>query len=249
MAYQNLLIEDGAGVRRITINRPDKLNALNSATIAELAGAFSAAGADASVRVVVLTGSGQKAFVAGADISEFASLPPADALRFSRAGQQMMRGVERLGKPVIAELNGFALGGGLEIAMSCTLRIAADTAKLGQPEINLGVMPGFGGTQRLHVAVPGGAGDQVEHLHVAGRVVATGVALAPGLAQRTRKGREVGGRKGDGGSRHVSLRPGVQFRAHSSARWGPFAGRRGLPSSGLAHAGAWEASSGSAWQV
>ena len=149
MAYQNLLMEDGAGVRRITINRPDKLNALNSATIADLADAFSAAGADTSVRVVVLTGSGQKAFVAGADISEFASLPPADALRFSRAGQQMMRGVERLGKPVIAELNGFALGGGLEIAMSCTLRIAADTAKLGQPEINLGVMPGFGGTQRL----------------------------------------------------------------------------------------------------
>ncbi|HET7844715.1 MAG TPA: enoyl-CoA hydratase-related protein [Xanthomonadales bacterium] len=149
MAYQNLLIEDGAGVRRITINRPDKLNALNSATIAELADAFSAAGAEGSVRVVVLTGSGQKAFVAGADISEFATLPPADALKFSRAGQQMMRGVERLGKPVIAELNGFALGGGLEIAMSCTLRIAADTAKMGQPEINLGVMPGFGGTQRL----------------------------------------------------------------------------------------------------
>ena len=145
----HLLIEDRDAVRVVTINRPDKLNALNHAVLTELRDAFRQIAADPSVRVVVLRGAGEKAFVAGADIAELAALNPIQARDFSRHGQQMMRSVELLGKPVIAMLRGYALGGGMELAMCCHLRIAADNAKLGQPEINLGVLPGFGGTQRL----------------------------------------------------------------------------------------------------
>jgi enoyl-CoA hydratase len=149
MADSPLLISDHGAVRRITIHRPDKLNALNAATLDALHAAFDAAAVDAGVRVVVLTGSGPKAFVAGADIAEMAALTPVQGRDFSLLGQRMMRGVEKMPKPVIAMVNGFALGGGLELAMCCHLRIAADTAKVGQPEINLGLIPGFGGSQRL----------------------------------------------------------------------------------------------------
>lgn len=149
MAFRNLLLDDRGAVRRITINRPDKLNALNRETIGELDAAFDAAANATSVRVVILAGSGEKAFVAGADISELAALTPTQALEFSRHGQKLMTRIERLGKPVVARLQGFALGGGLELAMACHLRIASDKARIGQPEINLGVIPGFGGTQRL----------------------------------------------------------------------------------------------------
>jgi len=149
MAFVNLLVEDRGAVRVITLNRPEKLNALDRATVTELHAAFAAAGADAGVRVVVLTGAGPKAFVAGADIAEMNSLTPVEARDFSRLGQQLMRRIEGLGKPVLAMVNGFALGGGLELAMACHLRIAADTAKVGQPEVKLGLLPGFGGTQRL----------------------------------------------------------------------------------------------------
>lgn len=149
MTFNNLLVADSGAVRTITINRPDKLNALNQLTIAELDAAFAAAGSEAAVRAVILTGSGSKAFVAGADITELANTPAAELLAFSRAGQAMMTRVERLGKPVIAMIPGFALGGGLELAMCCHIRIASETAKLGLPEINLGLLPGFGGTQRL----------------------------------------------------------------------------------------------------
>ena len=149
MDYQNLLVSDRGAVRTLTINRPDKLNALNLRTLQELDFAFRAARQDAAVRVIVLAGAGEKAFVAGADIAELATLSPVDAQAFSRAGQSLMRGIERTAKPVIARIQGFALGGGMELAMSCHLRIASEKAKLGQPEINLGVIPGFGGTQRL----------------------------------------------------------------------------------------------------
>ncbi|MFP7725536.1 enoyl-CoA hydratase/isomerase family protein [Lysobacter sp. D1-1-M9] len=142
-------IADHGAVRLITVNRPDKLNALNAATLDALDAAFAAAADDAGVRAVVLTGAGSKAFVAGADIAEMNTLSPVQGRDFSLRGQRMMRRVEKLSKPVIAMVNGFALGGGLELAMCCHLRIAADTAKLGQPEINLGLIPGFGGTQRL----------------------------------------------------------------------------------------------------
>ncbi|MFC0679059.1 enoyl-CoA hydratase/isomerase family protein [Lysobacter korlensis] len=144
-----VLVENRGAVRVITVNRPDKLNALNAATIDALQTAFADAAADATVRAVVLTGAGAKAFVAGADIAEMNTLSPVQGRDFSLRGQRMMRSVEKLPKPVIAMVNGFALGGGLELAMCCHLRIAADTAKVGQPEINLGLIPGFGGTQRL----------------------------------------------------------------------------------------------------
>jgi enoyl-CoA hydratase len=171
-AATHLLIEDRDAVRIITINRPDKLNALNHAVLTELGSAFRQVAADPGVRAVVLRGAGEKAFVAGADIAELASLSPIQARDFSRHGQQMMRGIETLGKPVIAMIRGYALGGGMELAMCCHLRIAADNAKLGQPEINLGVLPGFGGTQRL--------------LRIAGRGAALEMCLvgAPITAQR-----------------------------------------------------------------
>ncbi len=171
-AYAHLLIEDRDAIRIVTINRPDKLNALNRAVLDELDVAFTQIAEDSGVRVVVLRGAGGKAFVAGADIGELAALNPIQARDFSRRGQQMMRRIETLGKPVIAMIGGYAFGGGMELAMCCHLRIASDTAKLGQPEINLGVLPGFGGTQRL--------------LRLAGRGVALELCLtgAPITAQR-----------------------------------------------------------------
>lgn len=149
MSDSPLLVADDGAVRTLAIHRPERLNALDSATIQALQAAFEAATADSGVRVVVLTGSGPKAFVAGADIAEMSALSAVEARDFSLRGQRMMRFVEKMPKPVLAMVNGFALGGGLELAMSCHLRIAADTAKLGQPEINLGLIPGFGGSQRL----------------------------------------------------------------------------------------------------
>ncbi|HSR64165.1 MAG TPA: enoyl-CoA hydratase-related protein [Xanthomonadaceae bacterium] len=144
-----LQVEDRGAIRVIRVHRPDKLNALNSDTLDALHAAFRDAAADDAVRVVVLTGSGPKAFVAGADIAEMNALTPVQGRDFSLRGTRMMRFVEAMPKPVIAMVNGFALGGGLELAMCCHLRIAADSAKVGQPEINLGLIPGFGGTQRL----------------------------------------------------------------------------------------------------
>lgn len=136
-------------IRTITVQRPDKLNALNRETLEALDAAFAQAALDDTVRVVILTGAGNKAFVAGADISQMNTLTPVQGRDFSLVGQRLMRRIETLNKPVIAMVNGFALGGGMELAMACHLRIAADTAKVGQPEINLGLIPGFGGTQRL----------------------------------------------------------------------------------------------------
>ena len=149
MSHSPLQIDDRGAVRVVTVNRPDKLNALDAATLDALHDAFEAAAADAAVRAVVLTGAGPKAFVAGADISQMADLSPVQARDFSLRGQRTMRRIETMPKPVIAMINGFALGGGLELAMACHLRLAADTARVGQPEINLGLVPGFGGTQRL----------------------------------------------------------------------------------------------------
>jgi enoyl-CoA hydratase len=194
MTFQNLLVEDLDGVRRITLNRPDKLNALDRRTIDELHDAFaSAADADA-VRAVLLTGAGPKAFVAGADIAEMSGMTPLQARDFSRRGQALMTRIERLGKPVVAAINGFALGGGLELAMACHLRVAADTAKLGQPEVNLGLLPGFGGTQRLLRLVGRGAalelcllGKNIDaarahHLGLVTRVVAAAELDAEAMA-------------------------------------------------------------------
>lgn len=149
MNFENLLYTVDQGIATITVNRPDKLNALSQATVRELEQAFLTAKTDPAVRVVIMAGSGPKAFIAGADITELAKLSPVEALAFSRFGQRVMLTIETLGKPVIAKIQGFALGGGMELAMACHLRIASEQAKLGQPEINLGIIPGFGGTQRL----------------------------------------------------------------------------------------------------
>lgn len=175
MSDSPLSIATEAGIRTITVNRPDKLNALNSATLDALHAAFDDAANDAAVRVVVLTGAGEKAFVAGADISEMNGLTAVEGRDFSLRGQRMMRRVEKMPKPVIAAVNGFALGGGLELAMCCHLRIAADSAKVGQPEINLGLIPGFGGSQRL--------------LRLAGRAATLELCLggAPVSAERARE--------------------------------------------------------------
>src|SRR6186713_116491 len=149
MAYENLLVERDGGVLTITINRPKVLNALNAATLAELDQEIAIARDDAAVKAIVLTGGGEKSFVAGADINELAVQTPVGGREHARHGQSLFDRIERLGKPVIAAVNGFALGGGCELAMACTMRIAADTAKFGQPEINLGLIPGYAGSQRL----------------------------------------------------------------------------------------------------
>ncbi len=149
MAYENILyeVEDGVGV--LTFDRPKALNALNSRTLEELNDVIARVEQDANVRVLVLTGAGEKSFVAGADITEFQALNPLQARRFAEAGQRTFFKLEHLPKPVIACVNGFALGGGCEIAMSCDFIYASDKARFGQPEVNLGLIPGFGGTQRL----------------------------------------------------------------------------------------------------
>ena len=147
--FENLLVEQDGAVATITINRPKVLNALNTQTLDEMRRAILAIRADASVRVVVITGSGEKSFIAGADINELSVQTPTGGRDHAMRGQHVLDLIENLGKPVIAAINGFALGGGCELAMACTMRIAADTARLGQPEINLGIIPGYAGTQRL----------------------------------------------------------------------------------------------------
>ncbi|MEZ2418046.1 enoyl-CoA hydratase/isomerase family protein [Luteibacter sp. RCC_6_2] len=184
MAFRTLTTADRGAVRTIIVNRPDKLNALNRETIGELTLAFRQAAQDDAVRVVVLSGAGEKAFVAGADISEMTAWSPVKAQAASRAGQDLMLTIERLGKPVIARIQGYALGGGMELAMACHLRVASEKARFGQPEIGLGLIPGFGGTQRLTRLAGRGAalelcllGQQVdaaraERLGIVTRVVA-----------------------------------------------------------------------------
>ena len=149
MTFDNLLIERDGAVAVVTVNRPKVLNALNTQTLDELRRAILDLKHDAGVRAVVLTGSGEKSFVAGADINELATQTPTTGREHAIAGQHVLDLIEHLGKPVIAAINGYALGGGCELAMACTLRLASETAKLGQPEINLGLIPGYAGTQRL----------------------------------------------------------------------------------------------------
>jgi enoyl-CoA hydratase len=147
--YENLLVQVRDRVARVTINRPKVLNALNGETTRELRAAFAALRNDDSVGVVIVTGAGEKAFVAGADINELATMTPLQAEGVSRLGQATLREIETLGKPVIAAVNGFALGGGCELALACHWRYASENAKLGLPEVGLGIIPGYGGTQRL----------------------------------------------------------------------------------------------------
>lgn len=149
MAYDNLSFEQDGAIGILTVNRPKSLNALDPATLAELAACLETVQADDGVRCLILTGAGERAFVAGADISAMVSMSPLEGKKFAALGLGVARGLEELPIPVIAAVNGFALGGGIELALACDLIVAAHTAKFGQPEINLGVIPGFGGTQRL----------------------------------------------------------------------------------------------------
>ena len=190
MAFDNLLLDRDGPVALVTINRPKVLNALNIATLDDLRAVMLDLRRDESVRAIVITGAGEKSFVAGADISELAVLSPTVAREHALSGQQVFDLIENLGKPVIAAINGYALGGGCELAMACTLRLASDTAKLGQPEINLGMLPGYAGTQRLPrligrgralalilTGVPIGAAE-AERIGLVNRVVAAGDLLA-----------------------------------------------------------------------
>ena len=161
MSYENLLVEQQDETLWIIVNRPDKLNALNQMTISELDLAIIEADRDEAVLAVVISGAGEKAFVAGADIGELATLGPVEAKAFSRRGQAVFDRIENLGKPVVAAVNGFALGGGCELAMACHLRVAARNAVFGQPEVKLGLIPGYAGTQRLPRLVGKGRGLEI----------------------------------------------------------------------------------------
>ena len=167
---ENLLVEKDNAVALVTINRPRVLNALNTQTLDELRRTALALQSDAEVRCLIVTGAGDKSFVAGADINELAVQSPTDGRQHALQGQHVLNLIQNLGKPVIAAINGYALGGGCELAMACTLRIASDTAKLGQPEINLGIIPGYAGTQRLARLV--GTGRALELLLTGDQITA-----------------------------------------------------------------------------
>ncbi|MCL4142799.1 UNVERIFIED_CONTAM: hypothetical protein GTU68_051472 [Idotea baltica] len=171
MNFENIIVEKGDALGQITINRPKKLNALNKDTITELSLAFKLLEDDTQVKVIILTGAGEKAFVAGADISEFANFSVNEGGKLAKKGQEILFDyIENLSTPVIAAINGFALGGGLELAMACHFRIASDNAKMGLPEVSLGVIPGYGGTQRLPKLV--GKGRAMELIMTAAMIPA-----------------------------------------------------------------------------
>lgn len=178
MSYQNLIYEVKEQIARITVNRPQVLNALNRATVSELSAAFDVARADAAVRVLIISGAGEKSFVAGADINEIAKLSPVEGREYSLYGQSVFRKLEMMGKPSIAAINGFALGGGCELALCCSIRIASKNAKLGQPEVKLGILPGYGGTPRLaRLCCKGVANEML----LTGEMIAADEALRVGL--------------------------------------------------------------------
>lgn len=179
--YSHVLYAESDSVATVTINRPEVRNALNVRTVEELGAVFDVLKNNAAVRVVVLTGAGEKAFVAGADISEIVGLSAASGAEFSRRGQMVFDAIEALGKPVIAAVNGFALGGGCELAMACTMRVASETAVFGQPEVKLGLIPGYGGTQRLPRLI---GKSRALQLLLTGDTISAAEALRIGLVDR-----------------------------------------------------------------
>lgn len=179
--YNNILLEKEQSIATVTINRPKSLNALNKETLEEMLSCFRELGEDRSVKVVIITGAGEKAFVAGADISFMQGLNPDQGKVFGRLGHAVTRTIENLPQPVIAAINGFALGGGCELALSCDIRLAADNAKFGQPEVNLGIIPGFGGTQRLPRLVGKGIANE---LIFSGKIIDAEEAGRIGLVNR-----------------------------------------------------------------
>lgn len=179
--YEQISVRNENGLSWITIERESKMNALNIALLQEIKAAVMAANADAAIRIIILTGAGSKAFAAGADISEFAEFSVEQAREMSASGHEVMNAIERSSKPVIAAVNGFALGGGCELAMACHIRIASDNARFGQPEVNLGVPPGYGGTQRLlHIVGKGRA----LHMLLSADAIDAQTALDWGLVSR-----------------------------------------------------------------
>jgi enoyl-CoA hydratase/carnithine racemase len=178
MSYENILLEKKNSIAYVTVNRPKVLNALNMATMEELRAAFHDIKSDKAIRVVIFTGAGEKAFIAGADIAELAKQDAVTGKEYTHRGQSVLNLIENLGKPVIACLNGFALGGGCEIALACTMRLASDTAKLGQPEVKLGIIPGYGGSQRLPRLVGKGLAMQMV---LAGEMITAQEAYRIGL--------------------------------------------------------------------
>lgn len=181
MTYENLRLDRDDAIATLTFNRPAVMNALNQHTLTELAHAIDALDADPAVRVILLTGAGEKAFVAGADINELARQTPISGYELARRGQAIFTRIEQAGKPVVAVINGFCLGGGCEMALACTFRFAAAEAQIGQPEINLGIIPGYGGSQRLARLV---GKDRALDLILTGRRVGAEEALAMGLVTR-----------------------------------------------------------------
>jgi enoyl-CoA hydratase len=181
MDFRNLIVTSRGRVAFVTINRPDKLNAMNAATKAELLELFNGLKNDSSIDIVILTGAGEKSFVAGTDIGELGALDAASGKEFSEKGQELLNLIENLGKPVIAAVNGYALGGGCEIAMACHIRIASENAKFGQPEVSLGIIPGYGGTQRLARLV--GKGRAMEMI-LTGNQIDASEALRIGLVNK-----------------------------------------------------------------
>ncbi|HEX7119241.1 MAG TPA: enoyl-CoA hydratase-related protein [Longimicrobiales bacterium] len=180
-AYETVRIERRDGIAVVIVNRPDKLNALNADTVAELDRAFRELAADDAVRAVIVTGAGEKAFVAGADIAELAEMGPLSGIRISRQGQDTFRFLETMPKPVIAAVNGYALGGGLELALACHLRLASENARFGLPEVKLGIIPGYGGTVRLPQVI--GRGRALEMI-LTGEMIDADEAYRIGLANR-----------------------------------------------------------------
>lgn len=178
VGFENILLEKRAPIAVVTLNRPRVLNALNAATLAELAAAVEDVAVDESIRVILLVGAGPKAFAAGADIGELSGLDAESGRGYAERGQGIFRRIETLGKPVIACVNGFALGGGCELAMACTLRVASEAARFGQPEVKLGVIAGFGGTQRLPRLIGRGAALK---LLLTGAIISAEEALRIGL--------------------------------------------------------------------
>jgi enoyl-CoA hydratase len=178
MTFENILAATENRILTITVNRPDKLNALNKKTVAEIGLAIKNAESDNDVKAIIITGSGQKSFVAGADITEFVGLTVEQGKQLAKAGQDVFRSIETCSKPVLAAVNGFALGGGCELSMACHLRIASENAKFGQPEVNLGLIAGYGGTQRLIQYI---GKTKAMELHMTGDMINAEQALQLGL--------------------------------------------------------------------
>jgi enoyl-CoA hydratase len=215
--YETLLCEVKEQVAKVTLNRPEVLNALNARVFNELEHVFMTLALDAGVRIVLLTGAGEKAFAAGADINEIARLDIATGEAKARRGQEVFRNIETFGKPVIACINGFALGGGCELAMACTMRLASETARLGQPEVKLGLIPGYGGTQRLPRLV---GQSMALKLLMTGEMLSAGEALRIGLVDEVVAPNRLMERAGELAKTIVGMAPLAIGACMEAVRWG-----------------------------